>query len=74
MKKDVTIEISQPLPSDSELAWVKELAAGTSNEDSAEKFGLNKNTFAFRIAELRRKYGCKNTTQLVVLFKDKGLI
>jgi DNA-binding CsgD family transcriptional regulator len=74
MKKDNTIEVRQPMPKDTELIWVKELAGGASNEEAAESFGINKNTFAFYIAELRRKYGCRNTTQLVVLFKDKGLI
>ena len=74
MIKDNTIEISQPLPAEEELLWVKELAFGVSNEEAADKFGYNKNTFAYNVAQLRRKYGCKNTMQLVVFFKDKGLI
>lgn len=74
MKRKETIEVAQPVPDNNEINWVKELSKGLSNKEASEVFGVNENTFAFRIAELRRRYNCPNTVALVVYFKDNGLI
>ena len=70
MKRKETIEVAQPVPDSNEVNWVKELSKGLSNKEAAEVFGVNENTFAFRIAELRRRYNCPNTVALVVYFKE----
>lgn len=73
-EKTGTIEVRQAAPNIEEVLWVRELSKGSSNEEAARIFGLNPNTFAFRVANLRKKYNCKNTVQLAMLFKEKGLI
>jgi DNA-binding NarL/FixJ family response regulator len=57
-----------PLPSEEEVKWVKLLATGEKAKGVAEKLGLNKNTFAYKLQLLRAKFNCKNTTQLVSYF------
>lgn len=57
-----------PLPSEEEVKWVRLLATGEKAKGVAEKLGLNKNTFAYKLQLLRAKFNCKNTTQLVSYF------
>ena len=57
-----------PTPTEEEVKWVRLLATGEKAKGVAEKLGLNKNTFAYRLQLLRAKFNCKNTTQLVSYF------
>jgi DNA-binding NarL/FixJ family response regulator len=57
-----------PMPTEEEISWVRLLATGEKAKGVAEKLGLNKNTFAYRLQLLRAKFNCKNTTQLVSYF------
>ena len=71
MKGEITVKSE---PTKEEISWVRELAAGKTNNECAAEFGINNSTFAFYVAGLRKKYNCKNTVELVVLFKDNKLI
>jgi DNA-binding NarL/FixJ family response regulator len=57
-----------PLPTDEEISWVTLLATGEKAKGVAEKLGLNKNTFAYKLQLLRAKFNCKNTAQLISYF------
>jgi len=57
-----------PTPTLEEIKWVSLLATGEKAKGVAEKLGLNKNTFAYKLQLLRAKFNCKNTTQLVSYF------
>jgi DNA-binding CsgD family transcriptional regulator len=57
-----------PTPTDQEKEWVRLLATGEKAQVIAEKIGLNKNTFAYKLKMIRAKYNCANTTQLVSYF------
>ena len=57
-----------PIPTEEEILWVRLLASGEKAKGVAEKVGLNKNTFAYKLQLVRAKFNCKNTTQLVSYF------
>jgi len=57
-----------PTPTPEEINWVSLLATGEKANKVAERVGLNKNTFAYKLQLLRAKFNCKNTTQLVSYF------
>lgn len=67
MKIDVT-------PTEQEKEWVKALAAGEKATKIAERFNMNRNTFAYHLRFLRAKFQCKNTNQLISYFLRNNLI
>lgn len=67
-------QMSYPIPSEEEKDIVLCLSNGMRGKDVEEKFGVNKNTMAFRLALMRTKYHCENSTQMVALFLRNGFI
>jgi len=65
--------VSQEI-SEKELKWVKMLSNGIPANDIAKKEGINKNTFAFNLKELRLRFNCNNSLHLTAFFIRNGLI
>lgn len=61
-------------PTEEEKDWVRALAAGEKASKIAERFKMNRNTFAYHLRFLRAKFQCKNTNQLISYFLRNGLI
>lgn len=68
------LNVTINLPSDEEKNWVKMLADGKSYKEISREFGLNKNTFAYKITSLRERFNCENSNQLIAFFFRNKLI
>lgn len=67
----MTIDVT---PNEQEKDWVRALASGEKASKIAERFNMNRNTFAYHLRFLRAKFQCKNTNQLISYFLRNGLI
>jgi len=66
---NVQVEIS-----DQEKEWVKMLCEGEKLTKIATSVGINKNTLAYKLGNLRDRLGCKNTVELAAYFFRNNLI
>ena len=67
--KSIEIDITQE-----EKQIVKKLSNGEQAELVGKELGFSSGTFANKMKEIRRKYGCLNTTHLVAYFLREGII
>jgi DNA-binding CsgD family transcriptional regulator len=61
-------------PSKDEVAMVKILATGATNNEIASKLNLELTKVISNLYILRIKYGCKNSIELVAVFLREGFI
>jgi len=71
MKQNIEIRVT---PTKQEKEVVEMLANGLKGNNIAEKLRTNESSVAANLAEIRRKYNCKNSTELVALFFRNKLI
>jgi len=71
MKQNIEITVT---PTEQEKKVVEMLANGLKGNHIAEKLRTSESGVAANLAEIRRKYNCKNSTELVALFFRKKLI
>lgn len=61
-------------PSKDEVAMVKLLSTGVSNNEIASKLGIELTKVISNLYVLRIKYSCKNSIELVAVFLREGFI
>lgn len=59
---------------DEEKKWVKMLSEGKLVTEVAKELKVNTDTFSYHLANLRKKFGCKNSKELIALFLRNKLI
>ncbi len=74
-KQPETIEVTNEVKiTEEHKTIVSRLSNGEKGEVIGLQLGYRQGTFAFKLRELRIKYGCINTTHLVAYFLREGII